>query len=134
MAQDRTFQSAFSDQSTTLSQIKETVKQFVLERDWKQFHAPKNLAMALSVEAAELTEHFQWLTIEESRNINSEKRSEVADEMADVFCYLIAISNELGIDLAESFEKKMIKNRNKYPAEEIRGRFGHDDPNPVSDP
>ena len=125
--------SEFSDSATRISELRQVVSEFVQERDWRQFHSPKNLTMSLAVEAAELMEHFQWLTTDESREISAEKSSEVADEMADVFCYLLAISNELNIDLSASFENKMAKNRLKYPAVEFRGRFGVDDPRPVSD-
>lgn len=123
---------AFSDDQTTVMTIRNVVKEFVEQRDWQQFHSPKNLSMALAIEAGELMEHFQWLTIDQSRNIDEEKKSEVAEEMADVFCYLVALSNELDIDLAHSLQGKMVKNCAKYPAEEYRGRFGADDPNPVS--
>ena len=89
--------------------------------------------MSLAVEASELMEHFQWLTTEESRQLPAEKTGEIGDEMADVFCYLMAIANELEIDLSTAFANKMVKNRIKYPAVEFRGRFGIDDPRPVSD-
>jgi dCTP diphosphatase len=119
-----------NDTQTTVAQLKQLVEQFVRERDWHQFHTPKNLAMSLAIETAELMEHFQWLTAEESRAVagKPDKLGEVADEVADVFCYGLALANELGIDLAAAIEAKMKKNARKYPAEEYRGRFGPEDP------
>jgi len=125
--------SGFSDSATTLKALRAVVQEFIDERDWSQFHTPKNLSMSLAVEAAELMEHFQWLTPDESRQLSADKIVEVSEEMADVFCYLMSMANELEIDLAEAFEKKMNKNRMKYPAVEFRGRFGLDDPRPVSE-
>ncbi len=125
--------SGFSDSATTLEALRAVVQEFIDERDWSQFHTPKNLSMSVAVEAAELMEHFQWLTPDESRQLSAEKIEEVGEEMADVFCYLLSMANELEIDLAEAFEKKMSKNRMKYPAIEFRGRFGLDDPRPVSE-
>ena len=113
------------DKETTVADLREIVRQFVSERDWQQFHAPKNLSMALSIEASELMEHFQWLTVEDSRAIHrdAEVISEVADEMSDVACYLLAMANELEIDLSEAIHKKMKKNIEKYPASEFNGRY-----------
>lgn len=125
--------SGFTDSSTPLLELRAIVREFVDERDWRQFHTPKNLSMSLAVEAAELMEHFQWLTPEESQQISDKKISEVGEEMADVFCYLMSLANELGIDLSAAFENKMVKNRSKYPAVEYRGRFGLDDPRSVSE-
>ena len=118
-----------SDSSTNLKQLRDTVAEFVTQRDWRQFHTPKNLSMALAVEAAELMEHFQWLTPLESSEIRSDphKLLPVQEEIADIFCYTMALANELDIDLSEAFHKKMIKNREKYPAGEFRGRYRKDD-------
>lgn len=120
-----------NDATTTISHLRHVVEQFVDRRDWHQFHTPKNLAMSMAIEAAELMEHFQWLTPEQSRAVpgQSEKLAEVADEMADVLCYLLAMANELGLDLAGALASKMVKNAKKYPVEEYRGLFGPDDPN-----
>jgi NTP pyrophosphatase (non-canonical NTP hydrolase) len=120
-----------NDATTTVAHLRNVVEQFVDCRDWHQFHTPKNLAMSMAIEAAELMEHFQWLTPEQSRAVagQPEKLAEVADEMADVLCYLLAMANELGLDLAAALESKMVKNARKYPEEEYRGRFGPDDPN-----
>ncbi len=97
------------------------LREFVRERDWEQFHSPKNLSMALSVEAAELMEHFQWLSREESTNLPPEKKLAVQDEVADVFIYLVRIADVLGIDLLEAAERKLAGNRERYPAEKVRG-------------
>ena len=114
------------DSKTTLADIKSTVGEFVDQRDWQQFHSPKNLSMALAIEAAELMEHFQWLSIDQSRQLvqDPSRRQEIEEEMADVFCYLLALANQLEVDLSSAVVKKMVKNRAKYPAAEFRGRFG----------
>lgn len=122
-----------SDQQTTLAEIKTIIEQFVDQRDWQQFHSPKNISMALAIEAAELMEHFQWLTNDASENLEDDQLVKVGEEMADVFCYTLAMANTLKIDLAATFERKMQMNREKYPAEKFKGRFGPDDPNPVSE-
>ena len=117
------------DSSTTLGDLKALVAAFVQERNWAQFHTPKNLAMSIAVEAAELMEHFQWLTIEESRDLANDaaKLAEVADEIADVVGYSMALANELGVDLSSAIRAKMIKNAKKYPADQYRGRYGPED-------
>jgi dCTP diphosphatase len=122
-----------TDKDTTVDELRRLVDQFVGERNWEQFHTPKNLAMALAIEAAELMEHFQWLTAEESAAARHEpqKLAAVADELADVACYTLALCNALGIDLAAAVQNKMVKNAQKYPADQIRGRYGHDDPRAV---
>ena len=132
---DQGMDTQFSDTTATLSDVKKVVKQFVEQRQWQQFHSPKNISMALAIEAAELMEHFQWISMQESRDAatDPEKMAAIGEELADVFCYAIALANEMNIDLAATFEKKMAKNRQKYPVEEIKGRFGHDDPSPVQD-
>lgn len=94
---------------------------FAIERDWDQFHAPKNLVMALSVEAAELTEHFQWLTEEQSQNLSKEKLDQVAFEMADIYIYLIRLSSKLEVDLPQYVEDKIQINEKRYPAEKVKG-------------
>ena len=120
-----------TDSDTTLLALRNEVRKFVDERDWRSFHSPKNLSMSLMVEVAELMEHFQWLTQDESRTIDSEKKVAVAEEMSDVFCYLMALANELDIDIAAAFKRKMELNRKKYPVEKYRGRYGDDDQRPV---
>lgn len=105
-----------------MKELLEDIRRFVKERDWEQYHSPKNLSMALMVEAAELAEHFQWLTEEQSKNLPAEKRAEIAEEIADVLVYLVNLSDHLGIDPLEAAAKKMAKNRAKYPADQVRGK------------
>lgn len=88
---------------------------FAIERDWKRYHSPKNLAMALSVECAELVEHFQWLTERESEAHSEDKLESIANEAADVLIYLVQLTDKLGIDLAVATERKIEINRQKYP-------------------
>lgn len=118
-----------SDSTTTVSQLRDIVRQFVDERDWRQFHAPKNVAMALAIEAAELMEHFQWLSVEASRALvnDKEKLAAIGEELADVIGYGLALANELNIDVADTIRAKMVKNAIKYPADEFRGRYGRED-------
>lgn len=97
------------------------MRRFAAEREWEQFHSPKNLAAALSVEAAELLEHFQWLTEEESRSISAEKREAVAEEIADVFLYLLQLADKLCIDPLDAAQKKFLANAVKYPVERAKG-------------
>jgi dCTP diphosphatase len=121
-----------TDSETTISQLRQLVNAFVDRRDWHQFHSPKNLAMSISIEAAELMEHFQWLDLDQSRAVahDSEKLTAVGEELADVVCYALAMANELGLDLSTTVRDKIVKNEQKYPADEFRGRFGADDPGP----
>ncbi len=118
-----------SDEETTIGDLRRLMDQFVSERDWHQFHTPKNLVMSLSIEAAELMEHFQWLDAQESRALSkdSQKLTAVGEELADVVCYTLALANELGLDVSQAVRDKMIKNARKYPAQEFRGRWGEGD-------
>ena len=113
------------DSSTTVEQLREVVRRFVDERDWGQFHSPKNLSMSLAIEAAELMEQFQWIDAAESRRVGDDptKLAEVRDEMADVLCYLLALANELNVDLSAAVRDKMVKNAAKYPADLSRGQY-----------
>jgi NTP pyrophosphatase (non-canonical NTP hydrolase) len=113
------------DTTTTLADLKEAVRRFAAERDWEQFHSPKNLSMGLATEAAELMEHFLWIDGEASRQVVRDpvKLAEVADEIADVACYVLNLGNVLGIDLSEAILAKIAKNALKYPAEQYRGRY-----------
>ena len=113
-----------SDSSTTLAELKSEFAAFVRERDWEQFHSPKNLSMSLAIEAGELMEHFQWVDVEDSRVASSEKRQMIGEELADVLSYTIAIANSLDLDIASIFRDKMKKNALKYPANEYKGRSG----------
>jgi dCTP diphosphatase len=104
-----------------LSQLRDALREFAAERDWDQFHSPKNLASALSVEAAELLECFQWLTEQQSRNLAPEQLARVRDELADVLNYLVRIADKLDVNLLEAAREKIQKNAVKYPVEKSRG-------------
>jgi len=106
----------------SLNELKQKLEDFVAERDWAQFHSPKNLAMAMIVEAAELVEHFQWNTEAESHELSAEKREQVGHELADTFVYLLRISQVLNIDLIEAANNKIALNAIKYPVEKARGK------------
>jgi len=98
-----------------LDELRDELRKFADERDWQQFHSPKNLAMALSVEAAELLELFQWKTEDETRALNDADRARAREEIADVFLYLISLADQLGIDLAAAANHKLGANAEKYP-------------------
>jgi dCTP diphosphatase len=104
-----------------LAELREGLRRFAAERDWQQFHAPKNLAIALSVEAAELLEHFQWLTEEASRSLPEADLAKVREELADVLLYLVRLADELGVDLAAAARDKIEINTRKYPVAAARG-------------
>jgi NTP pyrophosphatase (non-canonical NTP hydrolase) len=104
-----------------MDQLRDALREFVAERDWKQFHSPKNLAMALSVEAAEISEIFQWLTEQQSRELAAVKLQAVSDEIGDTLIYLVRLADELGIDPVAAAREKLEKNRRKYPADQVRG-------------
>ncbi|MHB8622169.1 MAG: nucleotide pyrophosphohydrolase [Sulfuricaulis sp.] len=106
----------------TLDELKQRLRQFARERDWEQFHSPKNLSMALIVEAAELVEHFQWLTQEQSQKLAPESLRAVEQEIADVFIYLVRMADLLGVDLMDAARRKIELNAKKYPAHEVRGK------------
>jgi dCTP diphosphatase len=106
----------------TLDDLARRLRQFASDRDWEQFHSPKNLTMALAVEAAELMEHFQWLTEDASRQLPAETLDEVGEEIADVMLYLVRLADVLKIDLAAVTAAKMLKNAAKYPADKVRGK------------
>lgn len=104
-----------------LNELKTRLRKFASERDWDQYHSPKNLAMALIVEAAELVEHFQWLTQDESRSLPPEKQIQVEEEIADILIYLVRIADKLDINLGEAVHAKLEKNARKYPPDQVRG-------------
>ena len=104
-----------------LQPLVDALRAFAAARDWEQFHTPKNLAAALSVEAAELLEHFQWLTDAQSQTLTADKKQEVAAEAADVFLYLLQLCDKLGIDLMAAARAKMLVNAQKYPVDASRG-------------
>ena len=105
----------------SLVELRQKINDFVHERDWAQFHSPKNLAMAMIVEAAELVEHFQWDTIQESYDLSAEKRQEVAHELADTFVYLLRLAEVTGIDLIQAANDKIALNAIKYPVDKAKG-------------
>lgn len=107
--------------ATTLQQLALRLQEFAQQRDWGQFHSPKNLASALIVEAGELLEHFQWLTEEQSRNLPADKKQAVAHEMADVLLYLVQMATALDVDLIEAANAKVEINGEKYPVDQARG-------------
>lgn len=107
--------------SDSLRELSQQLDLFARERDWHQFHSPKNLASALTVEAGELLEHFQWLTEEQSRALTPEKTQAVGEEVADVLFYLIQLANALGIDPVAAAQVKLQLNAQKYPVDRARG-------------
>lgn len=117
------------DQRTTLAELRNLIREFVEERDWRQFHSPKNLSMSLAIEAAELMEHFQWIDVPASREaaLDPARLGAMGEELADVLCYALALANELGLDVSTIVRDKMAKNAIKYPAAEFRGRYGSGD-------
>ena len=110
-----------NDNDTTIGELREHIAGFIRERDWEQFHAPKNLSMALMVEAAELAEHFQWLTERQSAELAPEQLNEVAEEIADVLIYTLRLASCLGVDIEAAAWAKLEKNRRKYPVDKARG-------------
>ena len=114
-----------SDGETTVAELKNAVAAFVAARDWQPFHTPKNLSMSVAIEAAELMEHFQWLTNEQSQAAVTDPAlcAAASDELADVLIYCLSLGNALGIDLACAVLDKLRTNENRYPADGFRGRF-----------
>ncbi len=107
--------------NTELLELRERLRQFATDRDWDQFHSPKNLASALSVEAGELLECFQWLTEDQSRHLLKDQKVRVEAEIADVLVYLIRLADKLDIDLIDATRRKIAANAEKYPIEKARG-------------
>lgn len=105
----------------TLDVLRHALRRFAAEREWDPFHCPKNLAIALSVEAAELLEHFQWLPDTESADLAAETRVRVREELADVLLYLVRLADKLEVDLAAAAFEKIAINARKYPVEKARG-------------
>ena len=108
--------------TSSLAELTERVRAFATARDWEQFHTPKNLAMGVAIEAAEIMEHFLWCSGEESRELTPEKRAEVANEIGDVLIYLLRLSRTLDIDPLVAARDKLALNREKYPVEKAKGR------------
>jgi len=107
--------------SNDINTLKHQLREFADTRDWNQFHSPKNLSMALSIEAGEIMEHFQWLTQEQSKDLPADKLDEVASELADTLLYLIRLADKLDIDLLAAAQNKIKLNGQKYPVEKSRG-------------
>jgi dCTP diphosphatase len=107
--------------NSELADLADSLEQFAEERDWNQFHTPKNLAMALTAEAGELLEIFQWLTPEQSQSLDQRKREELADELGDILIYLVRLASISGIDLLGAARAKLEKNKQKYPAPKVKG-------------
>ena len=105
-----------------MKDLRDAIRAFIDERNWEQFHSPKNLAMALSVEVAEIVEHFQWLTQEQSRNLPPEKLAGLREEIGDVMIYLTELAEKLGIDPIEAAKAKLEINSKKYPATLVKGK------------
>ena len=104
-----------------MKELTQKLREFAAERDWEQFHSPKNLSMALSVEVSEIVEHFQWMTEEESYQLSSNKLGKIKEEVGDVVIYLVMLADKLGIDPIQAAKDKIKKNRNNYPANIARG-------------
>jgi len=106
----------------SLAELQRTLDAFVEERNWAQFHSPKNLAMGVAIEAAEIMEHFQWCSGEESYSLPKEKRAEVAHEIGDVLLYLLGLGRALDVDIVAAARAKIELNRQRYPVEKAKGR------------
>jgi NTP pyrophosphatase (non-canonical NTP hydrolase) len=104
-----------------LEQLRERLARFASDRDWDQFHSPKNLSMALIAETAELIEHFQWLSEEDSKNLDADTKEAVAMELADIFIFLIRVADKLDVDLADTAWKKIQINEDRYPVDKVKG-------------
>jgi NTP pyrophosphatase (non-canonical NTP hydrolase) len=114
-----------TDATTTVNELRQAIGRFVNERDWSQFHSPKNLSMAIAIEAAELMEHFQWLSPDEARR-SGESPDEmrlIGEELADIFCFALSFANAMNIDVSTALRDKIAKNALKYPADRFRGKF-----------
>ncbi len=121
---------AAGDDQTTVAELRGLVEEFVAERDWSCYHSPKNLAMSIAIEAAELMEHFQWIDSDASRAVadDPEKRAAAGEELADVVGYCFAMAGALGLDLSQTVRAKMLRNHEKYPAEVFRGKPSYERP------
>jgi NTP pyrophosphatase (non-canonical NTP hydrolase) len=105
-----------------MKKLVESLRRFAAERDWDRFHSPKNLSMALSVEVAEIAEHFQWMECSESRSLPAGKLEAVRQEIGDAMIYLVMLADKLGIDLLDAARRKLKVNEKKYPAKKVRGK------------
>ena len=114
-----------TDQDTTIAELRQLIADFIRQRDWEQFHDPKNLSMAIATEAAELMEHFRWVKNDESCELLSdpEMKAKISEELADILAFILSFANAADIDLASSLKAKMAKNAQKYPPEQYKGRY-----------
>ncbi len=114
-----------SDANTTVAELRGLVARFIAEREWGRYHDAKNLSMSIAIEAAELMEHFQWVRSDELGELlrHPDRKAEIADELADVACYLLSLVNALELDLAAAVRDKIAKNAGKYPVERFRGNY-----------
>ena len=114
------------DDRTTIADLRAEVAEFVAARDWTGYHTPKNLSMSIAIEAAEIMEHFQWLTVAEAVELAQEPsaRAEVADELADVLIYCLSFANATGIDVAAAVRAKLARNELRFPVEVVSGKLG----------
>jgi dCTP diphosphatase len=117
-----------SDEKTSVEELKSEVAGFIAARDWERYHSPKNLAMSIAIEAAEIMEHFQWLTVEEATEAmrDAKVKVEVEDEIADVMIYCLSFANQTGIDVSEVVKAKLERNEGRFPVDKIRG-YGVED-------
>lgn len=114
-----------ADAEVTVAALRGLVAEFVAEREWQRYHDPKNLSMAIAIEAAELMEHFQWARSEELAGLlaDERRRAEIVDELADIACYVLSLANVLEVDVSAAVRGKIAKNAAKYPVEQFRGRY-----------
>lgn len=114
-----------SDNDTSVATLRQEIADFIHERDWEQFHDPKNLSIAIATEAAELMEHFRWIKNEASRDLLNDPaaRSAIAEELADVMAFLLSFANSTGIDITTALRAKMTKNATKYPPDQYKGKY-----------
>ncbi|HPF28431.1 MAG TPA: nucleotide pyrophosphohydrolase [Steroidobacteraceae bacterium] len=106
----------------SLEELKHALRAFAAERDWDQFHSAKNLAMAISIESAELMEHFQWAAEQQDLALDARRREMISDELADVLLYTVRLADKLGVDLLAAAAAKLVKNAERYPADKVRGQ------------
>ncbi len=114
-----------NDSTCTIENLKNEMRTFIKERKWESYHNPKNISMSIAIEAAELMELFQWIDKEDIKELtqDSKKMTDIEDEVADVFCYLMSFVSSLDIDLTEAVLRKIVKNRKKYPTSIFQGNY-----------
>ncbi len=112
----------FTDRKTTIEELKQFMKNFITEREWNQYHTPKNLSMAIAIEAGELMEHFLWIENNKSQEVFEKKREEIENEIADILSFMLSLANACDIDLSAAFDRKMKINAQKYSVEKAKGR------------